>query len=162
MRYVTGTGEPIYPIGCIQHKKPIARKRNSGIYTPEGRQILHDNLRINIVLMLEIMRQPVYGNSTEYTDNRLSLFSAQLGKCAVTGQKFECAEDIHCHHKTSRSAGGLDKYSNLVLVLVPVHKLIHATESETIHKYLKVLSLTDKQLCKLNKYREMMGLPAIA
>lgn len=162
LRYVTGTGEPIYPIGCIQHKKPIARKRNSGIYTPEGRQILHDNLRINIVLMLEIMRQPVYGNSTEYTDNRLSLFSAQWGKCAVTGQKFECAEDIHCHHKTPRSAGGLDKYSNLVLVLVPVHKLIHATESETIHKYLKVLSLTDKQLCKLNKYREMMGLPAIA
>jgi group II intron reverse transcriptase/maturase len=162
LRYVTGTGEPIYPIGCIQHKNPIAKKRNSGGYTPEGRQELHNNLRINVALMLEVMRQPLYGNSAEYADNRISLFSAQWGKCAVTGRKFECAEDIHCHHKTPKSVGGTDKYSNLVLVLTPIHRLIHATDSETIRKYLNALNLTDKQLCKLNKYREMAGVPAIA
>jgi len=161
LRYVTGTGEPIYPIGCVQHKNPIAKKRHSGVYTPEGRQELHINLRINVALMLEIMRQPLYSNSTEYADNRISLFSAQWGKCAVTGRKFECVEDIHCHHQTPKSVGGSDKYDNLALVLTPIHRLIHATDDETIRKYLSVLNMTYKQLCKLNKFREMAGLPAI-
>ena len=161
IRFVAGTGEPIYPIGCIQHKKPIAMAFNSCIYTVEGRQKLHDNLRISIGLLLKIMRQPVYGNSVEYADNRISLFSAQWGKCAITARKFEDVDDIHCHHKIPKSAGGTDKYSNLMLVLMPVHKLIHATESNTICKYLSLLRLTDRQIRLVNKYREMAGLKPI-
>ncbi|MDL2236053.1 HNH endonuclease, partial [Christensenellaceae bacterium OttesenSCG-928-L17] len=162
LRYVTGTGEPIYPIGCVQHKKAMAKKRNGCIYTPEGRLELHSNLRIDIALMLEIMRQPLYGRSVEYADNRISLFSAQWGKCSVTGEKFECVDDIHCHHKIPKSAGGTDKYNNLVLVLAPIHRLIHATDSETILKYLKILNLSKNQLDKLNKLREVAELPMIA
>jgi group II intron reverse transcriptase/maturase len=158
LRYVAGSGEPIYPIGYVQHKNPMAKKRSICQYTVDGRKELHDNLRTNVPLMLKLMRQPLYGRSAEYADNRISLFSAQWGKCAVTSKDFLCVPDIHCHHKKKRKDGGDDKYENLVLVLEPVHKLIHATNTETIDKYLKLLNLDKEQIKKLNKYREQAGL----
>ena len=123
--------------------------------------MLHDNLRIDVALMLKVMKQPLYNNSVEYADNRISLFSAQWGRCAITRRKFDCVDDIQCHHKIPKNSGGTDKYSNLMLVLTPVHKLIHATKSKTIQRYMDALKLTDRQLCLLNKYREMAGLPEI-
>lgn len=51
----------------------------------------------------------------EFADNRISKYSMQLGKCAVTG-KFLLANEVHCHHKTPRHMGGTDKFSNLVVV----------------------------------------------
>lgn len=94
-------------------------------------------------------------SSTEYSDNRISLFSAQWGKCAITGIEFQCLEDIHCHHKLPKQYGGTDKYDNLVLVLSQIHKLIHATDETTISKYLELLKLDKSQISKLNKYREL-------
>jgi RNA-directed DNA polymerase len=161
LRYVAGSDEPIYPIGYVQHKNPIAKKRSICSYTPEGREGLHDNLRINVPLMLAVMRQPLYGKSAEYADNRISLFSAQWGKCAVTGQEFACVEDIQCHHKLPKGKDGTDKYDNLVLVLVPVHRLIHATDSEIIRKDRKALKLKKSQLTKVNELRLMAGLEMI-
>jgi RNA-directed DNA polymerase len=158
LRYVAGTGEPIYPIGYVQHKKPMSKKKSVCQYTTEGRKELHDNLRINVSLMQKLMRQPLYGRSTEYTDNRISLFSAQWGKCAVTGKDFLGLNDIHCHHKLSRKQGGNDKYDNLILVLEPIHKLIHATQAETIAKYKKILELSKPQLKKINSLRENLNL----
>lgn len=99
MRYVAGSDEPIYPIGYVQHKNPMARKASICSYTPEGRIGLHDNLRINVRLMHLMIQQSLYGRSAEYADNRISLFSAQWGKCAITGFEFATLEDIHCHHK---------------------------------------------------------------
>lgn len=162
VRFVAGSQEPIYPIAYVQHRNPIAKRRNVCCYTPEGRKGLHDNLRINTSLMLAVMRHPLYGTSTEYADNRISLFSAQWGKCAVTGREFENVGDIHCHHKKPRSKGGNDKYDNLVLVLEPIHKLIHATDSDIIAKHLKVFRLKKSQLEKVNKYRQQAGLQTIA
>lgn len=98
-----------------------------------------------------------YGKSVEYADNRISLFSAQWGKCAVTGKSFEILEDIHCHHKKPKCDGGTDKYANLVLILKPVHRLIHATTEETIQKYLTLLNLNNTQIQKVNKLRELAG-----
>jgi RNA-directed DNA polymerase len=103
IRYVAGSQEPIYPIAYVQHKNPIAKRRNVCCYTPEGRQGLHDNLRINTPLMLVLMRQPLYHRSIEYADSRISLFSAQWGKCAVTGKDFMCVGEIHCHHKIPKA-----------------------------------------------------------
>ncbi len=158
LRYVAGSGEPIYPIGYIQNKPPLSKKRSVCPYTVEGRESIHDNLRINVPLMLKLMRQPLCGGSAEYADNRISLFSAQWGKCAVTGKDFQSVSDIHCHHKQPRANGGDDKYDNLVLVLEPIHTLIHATTAETTEKYLKLLNLDRKQMKNLNKYRELAGL----
>lgn len=109
MRYVAGTEEPIYPIGCVQCKNPMNRKRSINRYTSEGRAEIHDNLRINTGLMLQLMRKSFYNTNTEYSDNRISLFSAQWGKCAVTGREFQSTEEIHCHHKAPKSKGGTDK-----------------------------------------------------
>ena len=151
MRYVAGSDEPIYPIGFVQHKPPWTKKRKSNFYTAEGRKEIHDNLRINTSLMVQMMKS-TSNNSTEYSDNRISLFSAQWGKCAITGTKFQCLEDIHCHHKLPKQYGGTDKYDNLVLVLPQIHRLIHATDEITIGKYLGLLNLDKAQITKLNKY----------
>lgn len=97
LRFSKSCGLPIYPIGYVQHKNPMGKKRTDNPYTPEGRSGKHNNLQINTHLMQDIMLQPQYGKSVEYADNRISLFSAQWGKCAVTGKSFEILEDIHCH-----------------------------------------------------------------
>ena len=53
------------------------------------------------------------------------------------------------------SLGGNDKYENLVLVLEPVHKLIHAKDKATVQKYLKILNLNAEQLTKVNALRKL-------
>lgn len=158
LRWIKGSGEPIYPIDYVQHKKPMAKKKSVCPYTPEGREGLHDNLRVNTKLLLELMRQPLYDGSAEYADNRLSLFSAQWGRCAVTGIEFTATSEIHCHHKKLKSNGGSDKYENLVLVLEPVHKLIHAQKPETIAYYLELLKLNPVQLKRVNDLRKQAGI----
>lgn len=154
MRYVAGSDEPIYPIGFVQHKPPWTKKRKANLYTAEVRKEIHDNLRINTSLMVQMMKSSGK-NSTEYSDNRISLYSAQWGKCGITGIEFQCLEDIHCHHKMPKQYGGTDRYDNLVLLLPQVHRLIHAADEITIRKYLELLKLDKTQILKLNKYREL-------
>ena len=84
-----------------------------------------------------------------YTDDRISLYNAQKGKCAVTGKEFEATEEIHCCHITPKNKGGTDEYENLILVTETVHRLIHATKTETIAKLLKNC---EPNLQKLKKY----------
>ena len=157
LRYVAGLEEPIYPVGYVQHKHPMAKKRSVNQYTPQGRAEIHQDLRLDMRLMLEMIRQPLRDRNAEYADNRISLFAAQWGKCAVMGTPFENLEDIHCHHKVPRSKGGTDAYENLVLVHKPVHKLIHAQKEETIQHYKDLLKLDSKQMKKLNKLRKLAG-----
>jgi len=161
LKFVAGLGEPIYPIGWVQHRNPMGRNRKICCYTPEGRKGLHDNLRINTALMHRMMREALYGRSAEYADNRISLFSAQWGKCAVSGREFDLAEEIHCHHIIPLTMGGDDSYANLMLVCEPVHILIHAMSEKTIRKYLSMLQLTKAQMAKLNKLRQSAGLEPI-
>ena len=161
IRYVAGSDEPIYPIGYIQHKHAKGYPLGKCYYSPTGRHTVHENLQINVPLMLKLMRQPSFGYNAEYMDNRISLFSAQWGKCAVTGQDFRTMEEIHCHHKTPKEAGGGDEYGNLVLVLEPVHRLVHAKEATVIARYSRLLNLDPKQLGILNKLRCLAGLPEI-
>ena len=101
------------------------------------------------------MRNPILYRSIEYNDNRLSLYSAQMGKCAVSGKMLSIG-DIHCHHKVPRQFGGKDSYQNLVLVCEDVHHLIHATSSDAIQKYLEALNLDQKQKEKLEKLRSLV------
>lgn len=157
LRYIAGSKEPIYPIGFVRHKNPMGKRKLSNPYSAKGRIGLHDNLRVNVRLMLEMMKQPLSGRTVEYADNRISLFSAQWGKCAVTGVDFASLDSIHCHHILPKEKGGTDKYHNLMLVLYPVHKLIHATKKETIVHYLTILNLSSEQLMKVNTLRKQAG-----
>jgi group II intron reverse transcriptase/maturase len=153
-------GHPLIPIGYVQTKDAQHKKRSVNRYTVEGREEIHKNLRIDTETLLWLMRNPVLNKSIEFADNRISLFAAQYGRCAVTG-KHLLPYDIRCHHKIPIENGGTDEYGNLVLVTEAVHILIHAALSETISKYLSLLQLNKKQLDKLNKLRETVGNSAV-
>lgn len=156
LRYIGGAW--ILPVGYVQHKNPMCRKRKANIYTAEGRAEIHKELAIrNKWIMAHMAENPVKGMSVEYNDNRVSMFAAQYGRCAVTGREFLSPEEVHCHHKKPRKTGGNDKYANLVLVDRNAHILIHATEPETIKHYLAMLNLKEEQLTKLNNLRAMAG-----
>ena len=101
-----------------------------------------------------LMRNPVQYRSAAYNYNYISLYCAQLGKCAVTGDKLEVG-DIHCHHKLPKYLGGTDEYKNLVIVSVNIHKLIHSTNPVTIRNYLEKLKLDADQLKTLDKFRSL-------
>jgi Retron-type reverse transcriptase len=154
---------PLAPISYVQTKAPLCKKRSVQKYTQEGRKEIHENLGINTVMLQSLMRQQLYGRTAEYADNRLSLYCAQYGKCAVTGHMIDTLDDIHCHHKMPRHTGGKDNYQNLVIVRESVHILIHATTQPTIERYLALLNLDKNQLRKLNKLRfEAGNLPVTA
>lgn len=158
MRYIHDM--PIIPIGYAQYRIPFYKKRSINIYTAEGRSEIHKKLGVNMHILLTLMRMKDINNSIEYMDNRLSLYSAQNGKCAVTGRVLELGE-IHCHHKIPLKYGGTDRYGNLIIIHESVHRLIHATDKDIIKKYLDLLSLTDSQIKKINLLREKAKLSKI-
>ena len=151
---------PLCPIGYIKTKAPLYKKRDVCKYTQKGRTIIHENLKFDITVLLMLMHETHTNKSIEFMDNRLSLWSAQFGKCAVTG-KFLWIDEIQCHHKIPTSKGGTDRYNNLVILHKDVHTLIHATLPETISIYLNKIKPTKTMLTKINKLRIKAGNTAI-
>ncbi len=158
MRFVHGM--PVIPVGYVQHKFPLFKKRSINCYTKEGRAEIHKKLGVNMRILLSLMRLQDTQRSIEYMDNRLSLYAAQNGRCAVTGKALTLGE-IHCHHKIPLKNGGNDRYNNLIIVDVDIHRLIHASNPETIEKYLAITNLTSKQLEKVNNLRKIAKLSQI-
>lgn len=159
LRYIRGLF--LLPIAYVQTIPPKHRARNWCIYTPEGRADIHKALeKVNMRILHYLMENPVQGESIEFNDNRLALYCAQQGKCAVTGRPL-CIGDIHCHHKTRKADGGDDRYSNLVLVCADVHILLHSTKEDTIKAYTEKLSLDYWQKDKLNRLRSRLNLNPI-
>ena len=143
IRYLGNT--PIVPIAYVQHKNPMDKKRIINKYTVAGRAEIHKRLeKVNVSILHYLMRHPADG-SIEYNDNRLSLYCAQQGKCAVLNVPME-TNRIHCHHKIPKARGGNDAYGNLILVDKSVHSLIHAIRKETIENYKEILNLSQKQV----------------
>ena len=149
-------GYALAPIGYVKHRNPMLKRCITNSYTPEGREAVHKMLgkSIDTGIMHYLMRNPIPFRTAAYNDNRISLYCAQYGKCAVTGRKLEIKE-IHCHHKLPKYFGGTDEYKNLVIISEDVHRLIHTTSPETIRKYLEKLKLDPKQLKKLEKLRSL-------
>ena len=139
LRYLAD--EPIYPVGYVQCKNPMNKSKDEQLETIDE-------------IKVKLLRQPLYGRSIEYADNRISLYSAQTGCCAVTGEKFTSTEEIHCHHKIPKAQGGTDDYQNLILVTATVHKLIHATRAKTIQHYLQTCK---PDIQKLNVLKKQVG-----
>lgn len=159
LRYVSG--QALIPIGYIQARAPHYKRRTVNQYTEAGRESIHKNLEdVNLTILHYLMRNPVQFASVEFNNNRLALYCAQHGRCAVTKLPLEM-DDIHCHHKQPREKGGNDSYGNLVLVSEAIHTLIHATESDVIAHYVKILRLNLKQKEKLNTLRKAAELPSI-
>lgn len=159
IRYLAGTDkiEPIYPLSYLRTKYPMCKSNSKNRFTEKGREQLHEELQLNKKVMRDLIIDSSYDRSIELMDNRISLFSAQKGKCAVTGEMFANIKMIHCHHIIPRKNGGTDNYKNLILILPEVHLLVHAVNEETISKYLKAMNLTKTEIEKLNKLREACG-----
>jgi len=145
----------MYPIEHIKTKPPKLFRQEINNYSKEGRKFIHTDLQnINKELLNYLLDNPL-NESVELNDNRISLYTAQKGRCAITNRPLQ--EDLELHHVTPRSQGGKDTYKNLMLLSSDVHKLLHATREETIKKYKDLLHLSKKALKKLNRYRTYMG-----
>lgn len=159
VRYLNG--HAVVPIAYVQHRVPMDKKVKINKYTPEGRAEIHKNLSsVNMSVLYHLMNTPCSNASVEYNDNRVALYVAQKGKCAVTGMELE-ANQVDCHHKTPIEYGGKDGYENLLIVSDAIHILIHASNERTIRKYLAVVELNEKQLKKLNKLRKLAHMQSL-
>lgn len=154
-------GSILFPIAGIKFKPVMKFSQGITNYTKEGRELLHTKLNLDENILLYLMRNPVKNRSTEYNDNRISLYAGQQGKCYVTGEPLEIGS-MEVHHQKPVSQGGTDKYNNLRFVTTVIHKLIHAVNIETIMKYLDKQNLNSAQLEKLNKLRVSVGNNVIA
>ena len=159
LRFVDGL--PLTPAGYVRNRHPIAKNRSIKPYTPKGRERIHSELLLDKDVMCAYMRSMPSSASVEFTDNCISRYAAQGGRCAVTGQFLEL-DEIHCHRIKRRTHGGQNKYHNLVIISEEVHLLVHSRESTILNATPETLNLTNKQLSKVNKLREAAKLPPIA
>ena len=116
IRYVSGIDQMIYPIAFIKNKIPMAKRSIVCSYTKEGRAPIHTELNLNQYVLKGLREKISVGHSTEYHDSKISLFSAQKGKCAISGEEFADAEHVAVWLKVPRALGGFERYKNMVLI----------------------------------------------
>lgn len=147
----------LFPIVHISNKKAMGLNQGICDYSQAGRKLIHDNLsNINSEIVYYLMKNPVFGESAEFNDNRISLYVAQNGKCFITGEALEIS-NMEVHHKIPQQLKGKDSYKNLVFVSGYAHKLIHATEQATIEKYIQILTRQAIDFKRLNQLRISVG-----
>ena len=161
VRYVAGIDQPIYPIAFVKNKVPMAKRSAVCSYTAEGRALIHTNLSLNMSILGELREQESNGHSMEFMDCRLSLFSAQHGKCAVNGEEFTDATEIACWLKKPKDAGGEERYQNMVLLHERYIPLLQDLPQPELKAECRTIKVTAKELKKINSLRERAELPAI-
>lgn len=161
VRYVSGIDQPIYPIAYIKNKIPMAKKAAVCSYTADGRALIHTNLSLNSFVLAGLRSQPSGGRSTELTDSRISLFSAQRGKCALCGELFENAADIVCWLKIPAKLGGRERYQNMILFHKRFLPLLQGHPQDELKIIADTLKATKILMSKVNSLRMQAGLPAI-
>ena len=153
--YVAGLA--LFPINGIKTTPPMCFSQDICNYSEKGRAKIHELQKtISPVIMQNLMEHPIQGQSTELNDNRISLYIAQRGKCAVCKEPLLMG-NMEVHHIIPKSSGGKDSYANLTLVTREVHKLIHATNPDIIQNYLEKLKHCKLDMTKLNKLRALAG-----
>ncbi|CAI9387094.1 hypothetical protein BACSP_01885 [Bacillus sp. T2.9-1] len=155
------SGRFLYPITDIKFSPAMNFNQNLTVFTERGRQLIHSKLQADIGYQITILAKHQFvGYSLEFMDNRISRYSMVQGKCEITGEFLE-ADLVHCHHFIPSDIGGTDEYKNLRIIHVDVHKLVHATDSNTIQRLKNGLNLNTNQLNKLNSYRKVCNLEMI-
>ena len=150
-------GLALFPINGVKTTPPMCFSPDICNYSEKGRAKIHELQKaVNPITLQKLMEHPIQGQSTELNDNRISLYVAQRGKCAICKEPLLLGE-MDVHHITPKNSGGKDNYSNLALVTGDVHKLIHATDPVIICKYLEKLKHCKLNMAKLNKFRLLAG-----
>ena len=161
IRYVAGIDQMIYPIAYVQFKIPMAMKSAVCSYTAEGRKIIHSNLNLNNSVLSALKNEKSHGRSTEYMDSRLSLFSAQRGKCAISGLEFTNASEIVGWLKTPKEFGGGERYKNMILIHKNFLSFLSEAPIDMLSDLAKTLRMNKKMISKINSLREQAGLNPI-
>ena len=161
IRYVSGIDQMIYPIAFIKNKIPMAKRSIVCSYTKEGRAPIHTELNLNQYVLKGLREKISVGHSTEYHDSKISLFSAQKGKCAISGEEFADAEHVAVWLKIPRALGGFERYKNMVLIHKKYLILLKELPQAVIKDLIKTLNITKKMLVKINSLREQANLSAI-
>jgi hypothetical protein len=159
VRYLSG--HAIVPIAYVQHRVPMDKKKQINKFTPVGRAEIHKNLsNVDMNALYHLMNNPCGTASVEYNDNRIAMYVAQKGRCAILGTELK-ADEVHCHHKRPLVCGGDDTYQNLIIISDAVHRLIHSMNERTIKKYLNMINPNKRQLSQLNRLREYANLQPV-
>lgn len=161
IRYVTGIDQMIYPIAYIKNKIPMAKRSTVCSYTAEGRTLIHTDLSLNRTILKGLREEASQGRSTEFMDSRISLYSAQRGKCAISGELFENASDIACWMKIPKEQGGAERYQNMTLINKMYLELLHDLSQESLKAWTDNLEMTKKMIDKVNSLRKQAGLLTI-
>ena len=146
----------LFPIYGVINEPPKSFNQKVSNYTKDGRELVHKDNNGNIAMLISYyLNRGVQGLETELYDNSVSLIAGQLGKCGVTGLPLEigCME---LHHKVPRSLKGGNEYKNLIWVHTNIHRVIHATKTETIDIYLNSFELDQKARKKINTLRALV------
>ncbi|HHW36141.1 MAG TPA: group II intron reverse transcriptase/maturase [Bacillales bacterium] len=151
----------LFQIGDVRTSNNMNFSQSITPFTKEGRLTIGTKIKGDVQAELtKLMKSPISDKSIEYMDNRLSRYSMKIGKCEVTGA-FLYANEVHCHHKLPLSLGGNDNFNNLCILHKDIHKLVHATQNETIITLKKMLRLSSSEIEKVNKLRKMSNLELI-
>lgn len=131
----------LFPIIGVKTKNPTNFSQDICDYTKVGREKIHSKLKyVNIITLRYLMENPMVGETTEYNDNRISLYTGQEGLCRITKLPLKI-NYMESHHIIPRRLRGDDSYKNLVFVHSYVHKMIHCTSREIYEKYLNELKI---------------------
>ena len=158
LRFINGN--PLTPVRYIRTRPPLYKRVSVNKYTPEGRNEIHKTLGVNMNILTALTKSIDQKVSIEFADNKISLYAAQHGKCAIT-KKVLNLDEIYCHHKIPREHQGTDEYKNLIIVSSNVHILIHATTRQIIEEYLNKVKPSEEMITKINKMRKMSKVEAM-
>ena len=148
------------PIAFIHTKNAQHLKREVCNYTKEGRKLIHKPLGVKLSILRKLMEEEIEDMSIAFMDNRISLYVAQHGKCAILGTELR-KEDICCYHRKPISQGGTDRYENLIIVHRELITLLQSLDQNIIAMELAKLNITEVQLKKINKIRKSANIATI-
>ena len=161
VRYVAGIDQMIYPIAYVKYKVAMPKRIKVCNYTAEGREPIHTELSLNKAVLYGLKTKKPQEDSIEVLDSSLSLFSAQKGKCAISGEEFTTAQSIACWYKKPKEQGGLERYKNMTLIHDRYLPLLQKTSLGQLKALAKTLKVTTKMMSKINSLRKLSGLPTI-
>lgn len=156
MRWIGG--RPLIPVAYVQHEYPKYKRREVNKYVLKDDYEYQVPNSVNFEIIRYLMENAYKWESIEFADNMLSRYIAQKGNCAVTHKPLYL-HNMECHHIKPRKGGKAENnsYSNLIILCTEAHRLITATNEDTIMKYILQLKLDQKQLEKVNKLRKHAG-----
>lgn len=149
----------VFPIAGITHKVKLNFSQDICNYTKIGRDKIYNKLSYTNEIQ-KVMNAYLGNRSIEYNDNRISKYSMQKGKCAISNI-FLFASDVHCHHINPIKKGGNDDYNNLTIIHKDIHTILHSKDITKIRQVLNEFNVNKTGMSKFNKYRKELDLEVI-